>query len=131
MGGLVLQYLVDLWPVTLALLVATYISIARGGLPHDQQWRSLPSVLFLFPVLMVLWGAIAHVEFGIRPAVPWRIAVLAVIVLLYCVMAAAVVYISRGHRRQTVFLAVLISWFTFACIVQSSLALTGRLDPPV
>jgi hypothetical protein len=131
LGGLVLRLLVDYWPITLTLLIATYISIARGGLPEDQQLRSLPSVLFLFPVLILLWGAVAHIEFGIRPAIPWRIAVLAVIVLLHCVMAAGVIYISRGYRRQTAWLASLITWFAFACVVQSSLALTGRLDEPV
>lgn len=131
LGGLVLRLLVDYWPITLTLLIATYISIARGGLPEDQQLRSLPSVLFLFPVLILLWGAVAHIEFGIRPAIPWRIAVLAVIVLLHCVMAAGVIYISRGYRRQTAWLAGLITWFAFACVVQSSLALTGRLDEPV
>ena len=130
LSGLVLRLLVDFWPVTLALLIATYISIARGGLPEDQQLRSLPSVLFLFPILIILWGAVAHIEFGLRPAIQWRIAVLAVIVLLHCVMAASVIYISRGYRRQTTWLAGLITWFAFACVVQSSLALTGRLDPP-
>lgn len=123
--------LVDFWPITLSLLVATYISIARGGLPEDQQLRSLPSVLFLFPVLMILWGAIAHIEFGLRPAIPWRIAVLVVIVLMHCLMSYGVVYISRGYRKQTAWLTGLISWFAIACVVQSALALTGRLDPPV
>ncbi len=129
--GLVARLLVDYWPITLALLIATLISISRGGLPEDQQLRSLPSVLFLFPVLVILWGAIAHIEFGIRPAVPWRVAVLAVIILLHFVMSAGVIYISRGYRRQTAWLTGLITWVAFACVVQSTLALTGRLDPPV
>ena len=131
LSGLVLRLLVDYWPVSLALLVATYVSIARGGLPEDQQLRSLPSVLFLFPVLIILWGAVAHIEFGIRPAIPWRLAVLLAIVLLHCAMAVSVIYISRGFRRQTAWLAGLITWFALACVVQSALALTGRLDPPV
>lgn len=131
MSGQVLRWLVEYWPITLALLIASYLSIARGGLPEDQQLRSLPSVLFLFPVLVILWGAAAHLEYGIRPAIPWRIAVLAVIVLLHCVMAAGVIYISRGYRRQTAWLTGLISWFAFACVWQSSLALSGRLNPPV
>ena len=123
--------LVDYWPITLSLLVATWISIARGGLPEDQQLRSLPSVLFLFPVLVLLWGAVAHIDFGVRPGIPWRLAVLFVIVLLHGVMSASVIYISRGYRQQIGWLAGLIGWFAFACILQSVLALTGRLQPPL
>jgi hypothetical protein len=131
LSSLVVRLLVDYWPITLALLIATYVSISRGGLPEDQQLRSLPSVLFLFPILILLWGAIAHIEFGIRPAIPWRIAVLVVVVLLHCAMSVSVVYISRGYRRQTAWLVGLISWVAIACLIQSSLALTGRLDPPI
>lgn len=131
MAGLVAGLLVELWPVTLPLLITTYLSISRGGLPEDQQLRALPSVLLLYPVVIVLWGAIAHLDFGIRAAVPWRVAVLAVIALLQVLTSAAVIYISREHRRQTAWLAGLIGWVGVACIVQSTLALTGRLDPPV
>jgi hypothetical protein len=119
LSSLVVRLLVDYWPITLVLLIATYVSISRGGLPEDQQLRSL------------LWGAIAHIEFGIRPAIPWRIAVLVVVVLLHCAMSVSVVYISRGYRRQTAWLVGLISWVAIACLIQSSLALTGRLDPPI
>jgi len=130
MAGLVARFLVDLWPITVPLLVTAYLSIARGGLPDDQQLRALPSVLLLFPVIIVLWGALAHLDFGIRAAVPWRIAVLAVIVALHVLTSAAVIYISHQHRRQTAWLAGLIGWVSVACVVQSTLALTGRLEPP-
>lgn len=130
LSGLVVRLLIDYWPITLALLVATWISIARGGLPGDQQLRSLPSVLFLFPVLLILWGAAAHVEYGVRPDIPWRIVILIAITLLHIVTAVSVVYISHSYRRQTALLAVLITWFAVACVVQSSMALTGRLNPP-
>lgn len=129
--SLVFQLLIDYWPITLALLIATWLSISRGGLPEDQQLRSLPSVLFLFPVIVILWGAVAHLEFGARAVVPWRIVVLGIIVVLHVCTTAAVVYISRQYRRQTAWLAGLISWVAIACVVQSSLALTGRLDPPL
>jgi len=125
----VIQLLLDFWPITLALLIAAYISISRGGLPEDQQLRSLPSVLFLFPVIVLLWGAVAHLEFGARPAVPWRLGVLAVIVLLHIFTTTAVIYISRRYRRQTAWLAGLISWVAIACVIETTLALTGRLDP--
>ena len=131
LSGLVLQLLLNFWPVTLALLVAAYLSISRRGLPEDQQLRSLPSVLFLFPVLMILWGAIAHLEPGAESPIPWRIAVLAVIVVLHLAMTGAVVFVSRGYRQQTAWLAMLISWIALACIVQTSLALTGRLTTPL
>ena len=131
LARLVIQLLLDFWPITLALLIAAYISIARGGLPEDQQLRSLPSVLFLFPVIVILWGAVAHLEFGVRAAIPWRLGVLGVIVLLHICTTAAVIYISRQYRRQTAWLAGLISWVALACVVQSTLALTGRLDPPL
>lgn len=127
--GRVIQLLLDFWPITLALLIAAYISISRGGLPEDQQLRSLPSVLFLFPVIVLLWGAVAHLEFGARPAVPWRLGVLAVIVLLHIFTTTAVIYISRRYRRQTAWLAGLISWVAIACVIETTLALTGRLDP--
>lgn len=130
LSGLVIQLLLDFWPVTLALLVAAYISISRGGLPEDQQLRSLPSVLFLFPVIVILWGAVAHLDFGVSPAIPWRLGVLGVIVVLHIATTTAVIYISRQYRRQTAWLAGLISWVTLACVIQATLALTGRLDPP-
>lgn len=130
LSGLVIQLLLDFWPVTLALLVAAYISISRGGLPEDQQLRSLPSVLFLFPVIVILWGAVAHLDFGVSPAIPWRLGVLAVIVVLHIATTAAVIYISRQYRRQTAWLAGLISWVALACVIQAALALTGRLNPP-
>lgn len=130
LSGLVLRQLVEYWPITLALLIAAWISIARNGLPEDQQLRSLPSVLFLFPVLIILWGAVAHIEYGARPGIPWRVVVLTLIIFLHCAMSAGVIYISRGYRQQTGWLAGLISWFAFACVWQSTLALTGRLEPP-
>lgn len=131
LSGRVIQQLLDFWPITLALLVAAYLSISRGGLPEDQQLRSLPSVLFLFPVIVILWGSVAHLEFGVRSAIPWRLGVLAVIVLLHISTTAAVIYISREYRRQTAWLAGLISWVALACVIQTTLALTGRLDPPI
>jgi hypothetical protein len=54
-----------------------------------------------------------------------------IIVLLHACASAAVIYISHGHRRPTSWLAGLIGWITVACIVQSTLALTGRLEPPI
>lgn len=131
MGGLVLRMLVDYWPISLTLLVATWISIARGGLPEDQQLRSLPSVLFLFPVIVILWGALAHIDYGVRPAIPWRVIVLFLIVVMHGIMSASVIYISRGYRQQAAWLAGLISWFALACILQSFFAVTGRLQPPL
>lgn len=127
----VLEILLDFWPVTLALLVATYLSISRRGLPEDQQLRSLPSVLFLFPVLMILWGSMARLEFGAVAAIPWRLAVLVAIVLLQAAMSGAVIYVSRGYRHQTAWLTALISWIALACVVQTVLALTGRLEMPI
>ena len=37
LSGRVIEQLLDFWPITLALLVAAYISISRGGLPEEMM----------------------------------------------------------------------------------------------
>jgi hypothetical protein len=122
--------MVEWWPVTFALLVAAIIVIQRKGLPQDQQLRSLPSVLLLFPVLVLLWGGAAHVEAGIMPASAWRLAVLAVFILLQIVATSAVIYVSRDFRWQTAAIGLLIAWLTFVSAFECVLAFTGQLSLP-
>ncbi len=131
LGGEVLRSLVVWWPITLGLVAGTLVSIYRQGLPEDQQLRSLPSVLLLFPVLMILWGAAAHLDVGTEEQAAWRLAVLAVIVLFHVVMTVAVIYIARSARQQTAILAGLITWVAILCALQSTYALTGRIQPPL
>jgi hypothetical protein len=122
--------MVNWWPVTLTLFVAAVFVIRRKGLPDDQQLRSLPSVLFLFPVLILLWGGAAHVDAGVVPASAWRLGVLAVLVVLQLVATAAVIYVSRRFRWQTAAISLLIAWISFVSAFQCVLAVTGRLTVP-
>lgn len=131
LAGQVAVTLAIWWPVTGFLAFMAAHSIYRDGLTDDQQMRSLPSVLVMFPVLMILWGALAHIEPDDAAIVPWRLAVLGVFVLLQIVATAAIISISRTHRRQTVLFSVFVGWVALVSAALSAMALSGRMIPPV
>jgi cytochrome bd-type quinol oxidase subunit 2 len=118
------------WPVTIGLLIAAVGMMRWHGLQRNQQLRSLPSMLLLFPVLIVLWAAIVRADTASDGAGIWRLAVVAVLLLLHVAAAGALVYVSRSCRRQTLSLVLLIGWLTGVCGYVAGLALVGRLVPP-
>ena len=113
------------WPVTAVLVIAAVVVIRLKGLQTDQQLRSLPTVLLLFPVLIVLWAAMVHVEEGVGIGV-WRLAVVILLLMLHLAATAAVVYVSRSFRPQTLSLGILIGWVTGMCGYVAVRAVTGR-----
>ena len=126
-----LRLLLLWWPVT-AGLAGIAIAMARlGDRRAEQQLRSLPSVLLLFPVLIVLWASIARVEGADSSGGAWRLAVLGLLTALHLAATAALVYISKSNWRQTLSLGVLIGWVTGICAYLAALAVTGRLSVPI
>lgn len=119
------------WPVTGPLLLGAAFMIRWHGWQSDPQLRSLPSMLLLFPVLIVLWASIVRMDATTQGGGVWRIAVVGVLLMLHLAVAVALVYISRTYRRQTLTLVLLISWLTGVCGYVAGLAMTGRLVPPL
>ncbi len=124
--------LVDLWPITIALIVLVLVS-ARAGpreLPQPQI-RSLPSLLFMFPVLILIWGAAASADEP-RTSLPiLQYAVLSLILVLQTAFSAALIYVQRSSRRATAFFAVFLAWLSAVCGYSSILAINGTATPPV
>ena len=116
------------WPVTLVLaVIAIVIMRSDEAPPSAKELTSLPTALLLFPVLIVLWASMARVDPSDSSAGLWRLAVVVLLVMLHLLASAAVVYISRGFRRQTLSLSVLIGWLTGICAYIAMLSVTGRL----
>lgn len=124
----VFRLLLVWWPVTGALVVTVIVLMHLRGLQTDQQLRSLPSVLLLFPVLIVLWASAVRVDNGEVGGSTWRLTVVAVLLMLHFAATAAVVYVSRSFRPQTLSLGILIGWVTAVCGYVAVLAVTGQLS---
>lgn len=124
-----LRLLLVWWPVTSALVVIAVVMARRNFQLGDPDLRSLPSVLWLFPVLILLWASIARLDTGGEGG-GWRLAVLGLLSLLHLTATAAVVYVSRSAWRQTSSLGALITWVAGICTYLAVLAVTGRLSAP-
>jgi hypothetical protein len=118
------------WPATLGILIGVIAAARVQGPPDEQELRSLPSVLCLFPVLILVWGSLAR--FDDSPASPgaWRASILVVVLLLQLAATTAVVYVSRRHRWYAASLGAAIGWFAAACAYLSWMAVTGMLEEP-
>jgi hypothetical protein len=122
------ELLFSWWPVTLLLIGAVVIS-ARGAEhePARSQQRSLTSVLFLFPVLSLIWGALARQDDPIAPPSLWKVLILALIVLSQVAASTAVVYVAHKQRWHTAAICGLIGWFSALCVYLSWMAITGAM----
>lgn len=131
LAGQVAAVLAAWWPMTGILCMAVAYSVYKDGLPQDQQKRSLPWVMLMFPVIMLLWAAAAHLEPVNAAIVPWRLAVLGVIVFLHFTTSIALVMVAQNFRRQAILIAILVAWIAVVCAYQSVLALTGQHATPI
>jgi len=123
--------LLKIWPVTLALALIAVATRQPGmrELPHPQA-RSLPSLLFMFPVLILIWGSVTSTDHARATPPIWQFGVLGLIVTLQIAASTALVYVSRSSRWGTGWFAVLLAWVTGVCAYISALAIEGQIVQP-
>lgn len=122
--------LVGWWPVTITLLIAVLMSSRTAEEHGDEQLRSLPSLLFMFPLLILIWGSLAGVDSAHPGFRFWRLAVIALLIALQAAVSVALIYVARGARWPTAWFAALLAWISTVCAYLSGLAVSGHIPLP-
>jgi hypothetical protein len=124
----VLQLLLTWWPVMLTLVLATILASRYESTPSSDQLKSLPGLLWLFPVLVLLWAGVAGPD---QTRTGWsgaRIAVLVSVLVMQLGSSLALVYVARGRRLSTAGFCTILAWISGLCVYAGVLSVAA--GPP-